>query len=137
MKETEGQRIRRLATERGITPDSLQLRTGITPHRLAYILGGVMPLENDERVKIAEALGLYQEELKDGYAETLGRFLRKEKEYECFHELYPVVALQPQREAEDLDPEDERFLYLCDEALEAHLEEHPHVWDRDDPIPWW
>ena len=139
MAESVGKRIQRIMDEKGITREELQLKTQIVPKRLSEILdSGFSPSEQEgEYAKIARVLGVYQIELRDSYAQEFGQILRIEGDYECFQKLYPEVASLPQREAEDLDPLDERFQSFCRETLDTHWDEGSHLWNRDEEFPYW
>lgn len=139
MAESVGKRIQRIMDEKGITREELHLKSKIIQGRLREILDrGFSPSEKEhEYTRLAAALDVHEIELKDSYAEELGRFLRAMKDYECFPKMFPTVASLPQREREDLDPQDERFQLLLEETLDSHWSEGLHLWSRDEEFPYW
>ena len=131
--------MQRIMDEKGIPREELQFKTKINQGRLRDILdAGLSPSRREgEYTQIAGALEVHEIELTDSHAQECGRFLRARKDYECFPKMFPTVASLPQREKENLDPQDERFQFLLEETLDAHWSAGLHLWDRDQEFPYW
>ena len=93
-KETEGQRILRIARERGLTPDVLQSKSGINPHRLERILGGIVNTNAEECATLARVLSVDEVVIKNGLAARFWLFLREKKKELRFSRLWPALAQQ-------------------------------------------
>ena len=139
MADTVGERIQRIMDEKEIKREELQFSTKVNWRRLSEIIdAGISPSDREEEyTRIATALDVHEIELRDDYAQECGRFLRAMNDYECFPKMFPTVASLPQREKENLDPQDERFQLLLEETLDAHWNEGLHLWNRDEEFPYW
>ena len=93
-KETEGQRILAIAREKGFTPDELQSKSGINPHRLERILGGIVNTNAKECATLAGILSVDEVVIKNGLAARFWQFLREKKEELRFSRLWPALAQQ-------------------------------------------
>ena len=92
--ETEGQRICRIAKEKGITQEDLEAESGINAHRLGYILAGNVSPNAEERPRIAKVLSVEEVVIKNGLAERFWFFLREKGEDYQFSRFWPGLALK-------------------------------------------
>ena len=111
MDETLSKRISQLIQERGLTPEELSYLSDISPHRIGLFLKGMAP-EEEEIPNLAQALRVYEVELKHSLAGRFGRFLRANDDYWSFPRTWPTVESRTGQRAQDIDePEADQELF--------------------------
>ena len=125
------QRIRLVASERGLTLESLKSRIDINDSRLGALWNGLAVPEYEELTTLAKALYVDEAVLLNGRAERLWLRLKEIAQEWRFPQLWPVLAHQTgSRGPESIETEE---ALLGELLLEDQKE---RLWDPDDPPPW-
>lgn len=125
------QRIRLVASERGLTLEQLKYRTNINDSRLDALWNGFAVPEYEELATLAKALGVDEAVLHNGRAERLWLRLKRIAQEWRFPRLWPVLAQHTGSRGPDSPETDEALL---DELILEDQREQ--LWDPDDPPPW-